>query len=119
VIVPAAFGVSTADAYRWWDEHPQTGPDPGAVIAAVESGNDEVLGPSLFNDLQAAVFSRHPELDEMIGRLLDAGALGAVMTGSGPTIVALARHMPHADQIAANVPGAFVAAGPPRPLRPI
>jgi 4-diphosphocytidyl-2C-methyl-D-erythritol kinase len=65
------------------------------------------------------VFSRHPELHEMIGRLLDAGALGAVMTGSGPTIVALARHMPHADQIAANVPGAFVAAGPPRPLRPI
>ena len=116
VVVPATFGVSTARAYEWWDEDPRTGPDPGAVVAAVESGNDHVLGPSMFNDLQAPVFARHPELAETVQRLLDAGALGAVMTGSGPTIVALARHMAHADQIAAAVPGAFVTAGPPRTM---
>lgn len=114
VVVPAPFGVPTMHAYDWWDDEPTTGPDPGAVIAAIESGNDDVLGPSLFNDLQAPVFARHPELAETITTLLDAGALGAVMTGSGPTVVALARHIGHADEIAATVPGALVTAGPPR-----
>jgi 4-diphosphocytidyl-2-C-methyl-D-erythritol kinase len=116
VVVPAPFGVSTAHAYEWWDGDPRTGPDPGAVVAAVESGNDDILGPSMFNDLQAPVFARHPELAETVRSLLDAGALGAVMTGSGPTIVAIARHMAHADQLAEAVPGALVTAGPPRTM---
>ena len=57
-------------------------------------------------------------LADTIAALLDAGALGAVMSGSGPTVVALARHMAHADQIAEAVPGAFVTAGPPRTMGP-
>ena len=44
---------------------------------------------------------------------LDAGALGAVMSGSGPTVVALARQMGHADRLAEAVPGSFVVSGPP------
>jgi 4-diphosphocytidyl-2-C-methyl-D-erythritol kinase len=45
--------------------------------------------------------------------LLEAGALGAVMSGSGPTVVALARHIGQADRLAAAVPGSFVVSGPP------
>lgn len=116
VVAPAAFGVSTTDAYGWWDEDGDSGPDPGAVIAAFEAGNDEVLGPALFNDLQAPVVARHPTIDDTIGAFLEAGALGAVMSGSGPTVVALAQHMAHADQVAEAVPGAFVTAGPPRTM---
>jgi 4-diphosphocytidyl-2C-methyl-D-erythritol kinase len=40
------------------------------------------------------------------------------MTGSGPTVVALARHLAHADQLATAVPGSFVVAGPPRTMGP-
>jgi 4-diphosphocytidyl-2-C-methyl-D-erythritol kinase len=116
VITPAGSHVSTADAYAWWDEVGETGPDPGVVIAAFEAGNDALLGSALFNDLQAAVVARHPEIDDKIRALLDAGALGAVMSGSGPTVVALARHMAHADQVAEAVPGSFVTAGPPRTM---
>jgi 4-diphosphocytidyl-2-C-methyl-D-erythritol kinase len=117
VIAPAPFGVPTAEAYGWWDDDGAvTGPDPGALIAAIEAGNDEVLGPALFDDLQGSVVARHPGVAETIRTLLDAGALGAVMTGSGPTVVALARHMAHADQIAEAVPSAFVTAGPPRTM---
>jgi 4-diphosphocytidyl-2-C-methyl-D-erythritol kinase len=70
----------------------------------------------MFDDLQAPVVARHPAVAETIQALLDAGALGAMMTGSGPTVVALARHMAHADQVAEAVPGAFVTAGPPRAM---
>ena len=118
VVVPASFAVRTPDAYGWWDARAVTGPDAGAVIAALEAGNDENLGSGIFNDLQFAVAARHPEVADTIAALLDAGALGAVMSGSGPTVVALARHMAHADQIAEAVPGAFVTSGPPRTMGP-
>ena len=118
VVVPASFAVRTPDAYAWWDQDGQTGPDAGAVIAALEAGNDENLGPALYDDLQPVVAARHPEVADTIAALLDAGALGAVMSGSGPTVVALARHMAHADQIAEAVPGAFVTSGPPRTMGP-
>lgn len=118
VVVPASFAVRTPDAYAWWDASAQTGPDAGAVVAALEAGNDENLGPALFDDLQPVVAARHPEVADTIAALLDAGALGAVMSGSGPTVVGLARHMAHADQIAEGVRGAFVTAGPPRTMGP-
>ncbi len=118
VIAPAPFGVHTVRAYEWWDEVPVTGPDPGALIAALEAGNDERLGDAIYNDLQAPVVARHPEIAETIRTFLEAGALGAAMTGSGPTVVALARHLAHADQLAEAVAGSFVVAGPPRTMGP-
>ncbi len=116
VIVPSDLTIATPDAYGWWDKEGSTGPDPGVVIAAFEAGNDAILGPAMYDDLQEPVVARHPVIESTIQALLDAGALGAAMTGSGPTVVALARHMAHADQVAEAVPGAFVTAGPPRSM---
>jgi 4-diphosphocytidyl-2-C-methyl-D-erythritol kinase len=114
VVAPASFSVRTPDAYGWWDGDGTTGPDPGAVVAALEAGNDEVLAHGMFNDLEAPVVARHPDVGRTIATLREAGALGAVMTGSGPTVVALARHLVHAAEVASSVPGAFVTTGPPR-----
>ena len=116
VIAPQAFGVRTADAYRWWDEDPVSGPDPGALIAALETGNVDLLGSAFYDDLESVVLARHPAIAVTRDALLEAGAAGAVMTGSGPTVVALARHPGEAARIAAAVPGAFVTTGPPRTM---
>jgi 4-diphosphocytidyl-2-C-methyl-D-erythritol kinase len=108
------FPTRSPDAYRWWDEDAGVpGPDPGALYAAAESGSLEVLGEALFNDLEEPVVRRHPEVGEVKRAFLDAGALGAIMSGSGPTMAALARHPMHALRLAAEVPGAFVAVGAP------
>jgi 4-diphosphocytidyl-2C-methyl-D-erythritol kinase len=113
-VKPSDFPTRSPDAYRWWDEDGgAVGPDPGALVAAAESGNVELLGHALFNDLEAPVARRHPAVADVKRAFLHAGALGAVMSGSGPTVMALARHMSHADQLAAAVPGAFVVSGPP------
>jgi 4-diphosphocytidyl-2-C-methyl-D-erythritol kinase len=117
VIKPFAFGVASADAYAWWDERGETGPDPGALIAAAESGNDALLGSALFNDLQGSVADRHPEIAETIEAFVGAGAHGAVMTGSGPTVVALCSFAA-AEDVADAVPGSFVVDAPPRAPAP-
>ncbi len=111
---PFDFPTRSPDAYRWWDEDGGvTGPDPGALHAAAEAGVAETLGASLFNDLEGPVARRHPEVAEVKAAFLDAGALGAVMSGSGPTIVALAKTPMQAERLAAAVPGAFVGTGSP------
>jgi 4-diphosphocytidyl-2-C-methyl-D-erythritol kinase len=113
VVVPMPFGVRSPDAYRWWDEgERRSGPDPAELLAAARAGDAERLGPLLFNDLEAPVFDRHPELAHTKRSLLDAGALGAVMSGSGSSIAALAGDEPHARDIAATFDGAVAASGP-------
>jgi 4-diphosphocytidyl-2-C-methyl-D-erythritol kinase len=117
VVRPFPFAIAAADAYAWWDEDgAETGPDPGALVAALESGNDELTGHALSNDLQGPVVRRHPEIGEVIEAFLAAGALGAAVTGSGPTVVALARHLGHADRLAEAIDGSFVTSGPPRTM---
>jgi 4-diphosphocytidyl-2-C-methyl-D-erythritol kinase len=113
VIRPFDFQVRTPDAFTWWDEDGVTGPDAGALVAAAETGNADLLGSSLFNDLQGPVCARHPQIADTITAFLEADALGAVMTGSGPTVAALARHLIHAERLAEAVPGSLVVSGPP------
>jgi 4-diphosphocytidyl-2-C-methyl-D-erythritol kinase len=116
VVRPFPFAVRASDAYAWWDAEPHPGPDAGALVAALETGNAELVGGALFDDLQAPVVARHPEIAATIEAFLAAGALGAVMTGSGPSVVALASHPMHADALCAAVPGSFATSGPPRTM---
>jgi 4-diphosphocytidyl-2-C-methyl-D-erythritol kinase len=108
------FGVRSPDAYRWWDEdRASSGADPAPLIVAATKGDPETLGPLLFNDLERPVFARHPDLAEAKAALLQAGALGAVMSGSGSSIVGLARDEAHARSLAKQWASAQVIAGPP------
>ena len=116
VLLPIDLVVSAADAYAWWDEDPATGSDPGALIAAAEAGTDDLLGSALFNDLQLGVAARHPEVRAAVGALADAGALGVVMSGSGPTVAALCSFAT-APSIAAAFDGAVLVDAPPAPPR--
>ena len=108
------FGVRSPDAYRWWDEdRAPSGTDPAPLIVAATKGDAETLGPLLFNDLERSVFARHPDLAEAKAALLQAGALGAVMSGSGSSVVGLARDEAHARSLAKRWASAQVIAGPP------
>ena len=40
----------------------------------------------LYNDLESVTIEQHPEIEEMKQLLLDSGATGALMSGSGPTV---------------------------------
>ncbi|HYJ60739.1 MAG TPA: 4-(cytidine 5'-diphospho)-2-C-methyl-D-erythritol kinase [Actinomycetota bacterium] len=116
VVKPFGLTVRAADAYGWWDEAPVTGPDPGALVGAFETGRLDVLADAATNDLEAGVAARHPAVGHAAAVFREAGALTALMTGSGPTVVALAADPAHADRLAAAVRGAIVTSGPPRTM---
>ena len=117
VVVTLGFGVRSPDAYRWWDEdRGPTGPDPEPLLQAAAAGDAEALGAMLFNDLEAPVVARHPRIGQAKERLLAAGALGAVMSGSGSSVVGLARDRDHAEELASGLEGAMVVSGPPAPV---
>jgi 4-diphosphocytidyl-2-C-methyl-D-erythritol kinase len=115
VVRPFAFGTRSPDAYRWWDEDgARTGPTSARVLQAAAGGELAALGSALANDLEAPVVARHPEIGEVRDALREAGALGAMMSGSGPTVVALARDRDHAEALADTQPESIVVSAPPR-----
>ncbi len=114
VVLALGFGVRSPDAYRWWDEdRAPSGPDPDPLLSAAASGDAVTLGPMLFNDLERPVSARHPRIAEAKRALLEAGALGAVMSGSGSSVAGLARDQEHARRVADGLDGSVVVSGPP------
>ena len=108
VVCTSSEPLSTAAVYRSWDEHCRPNEvEPDAVLAALRGQDAEALGAALHNDLEAAAFVLRPELEEGKKRLLDAGALGAVLSGSGPTLLGLAASQQDAATIAQHVRADF------------
>ena len=106
-----ADGLSTPRVYARFDElHPTVRAVPGSdvtLLQALRAGDPRAVGLALHNDLQEAALDLQPGLADVIAVAHDAGALGAIISGSGPTVAALARSQQHALLLAA----AFTAAG--------
>jgi 4-diphosphocytidyl-2-C-methyl-D-erythritol kinase len=110
VLVTQAEGVAAGNAYRWWDEDGGvTGPSTDPLLRALDAGGPRAIAPHLFNDLEAPVVARRPDVGEVRQRLLESGALAAMMCGSGPTVAGLARDGQDAEELAAEVGGIAVA----------
>ncbi len=88
-------GLSTPAVYRTFDrrhegvEVPDPEPSP-AMMSALRSGDPTSLAAVLTNDLQADAISLQPQIGEIIDAALGFGALGAIVSGSGPTVAVLA-----------------------------
>jgi 4-diphosphocytidyl-2-C-methyl-D-erythritol kinase len=106
VLVPHAEGLRTAAVYEELD---RTGGwraqlDPDAVRAIAEA---DPSAWALENDLQQAALSLRPELAGVLDELRSAGALAALVGGSGPTCFGLFGDLPAAGAAAEAVPGAL------------
>ncbi len=110
VVITQTEGVAAGDAYGWWDEDGGvTGPSPEGLIRALDAGGPRAIASYLFNDLEAPVIARRPDVGEARSKLLEAGALTALMCGSGPTVAGLARDGQDAEELASAVAGIAVA----------
>jgi 4-diphosphocytidyl-2-C-methyl-D-erythritol kinase len=105
VIAMPAEELSTAAVYVRFDElgTGRAESDPSRLADALARGDLDQIAASLENDLTAAAVSLAPAVAEAGRAFLDAGALGAVMSGSGPAWCGLGRDDAHAEAIAAAV----------------
>ncbi|QAY64643.1 4-(cytidine 5'-diphospho)-2-C-methyl-D-erythritol kinase [Xylanimonas allomyrinae] len=101
-------GLSTPAVFAAFDDltHGAASPvglaDDTALMQALRAGDPTALGAALHNDLQEAALSLRPELARTLEIAHETGALGAIVSGSGPTVAALARSRQHALAIAAT-----------------
>ena len=79
-----------------------------ALLAALRSGDPAAVGPLLSNDLQPAAISLLPRLRQALAAGREHGALGAIVSGSGPTCAYLARDGAHARDLVVALTGAGV-----------
>jgi 4-diphosphocytidyl-2-C-methyl-D-erythritol kinase len=105
-------GLSTPAVYREYDrllEELPSAPEllrpavvarPDDVLAALRSGDPEALGAALGNDLQLPALRLRPELREVLHAGSDLGALGGLVSGSGPTCAFLTADGAAADDLA-------------------
>lgn len=126
VFAVADGGLSTPAVFRECDrlrEEAGTGsgeadvPTPDAdpaLLAALATGDPAALAGALTNDLQAAALSLRPSLAATLAAGTAAGAIGALVSGSGPTCAFLVKDAESAVAVAA----ALTASGTCRAARP-
>jgi len=89
VLLRPGFGVSTVEAYRWYDEDARRRPRrrPGGQRATPPGW--PAWATSLGNDLEPPVVRHHPTIGRIKQALLEAGAVTAMMSGSGSAVFGL------------------------------
>jgi 4-diphosphocytidyl-2-C-methyl-D-erythritol kinase len=104
VLVNPKVPLSTREVYgrvpAGWHAEP-TGTE--RMVEALRTRNAGAVGAALTNNLERVVEPAMPVIGRMKAALLAAGALGAIMSGSGPTVFGMARSLDHARQIRRRV----------------
>ena len=124
VLAFSAGGLSTPEVYATCDRlraaraasaagplRPPPSPPPQlstALMAALRSADPAAVGPQLSNDLQPAALSLRPGLRRTLAAGRELGAIGAIVSGSGPTCAFLAADAPGARELAVSLTGAGV-----------
>jgi 4-diphosphocytidyl-2-C-methyl-D-erythritol kinase len=90
------------DRYRIELPRPQLLPDSD-VLSALRQGDVTALGQALANDLEPPALRLRPALGRVLAAGRELGALGAVVSGSGPTCAFLAADATGATELAAGL----------------
>ena len=101
LIKPKSLNVATACVYKNFSPAKVTREvDIAALVAALRSKNRESLLQNLGNDLESVTLPYYPLLTTIKQAMLLAGAEATLMSGSGPTIFAIAASQEKAKQLA-------------------
>ena len=97
-------GLSTAAVFKHFDATVQAPPaadmPPEQLLAALEAGDVAEVSRHIRNDLQATAIDLRPELGQLIDLAKKAGALAAMVSGSGPTVAALSSSRAVTERVA-------------------
>ena len=98
VLIVPSFGISTAWAYARADEMEDlVHPDIAGMVKAIEKQDLVKMASGMGNILEQVAITEHPEIQAVKDQLLQHGALGAMMTGSGSVIFGIFDDQKKAD----------------------
>ena len=87
LLVKPPISVSTQSIYAEIDSAEITRrPDTAAMKSALEKGDLQAVADNLCNVMEAVTQVQYPEIRGIKTKMVQNGALGAVMSGSGPTV---------------------------------
>lgn len=90
ILAKPPISVSTQSIYKSLDnEVIQKRPDTDAVIEAIKLGDKNKIASNLYNVMEIVTTKKYPVIKDFKNFLLQKGALGVVMSGSGPTVFGL------------------------------
>jgi 4-diphosphocytidyl-2-C-methyl-D-erythritol kinase len=89
VLLIPGFGVSTREAYGWYDAERELAGGPFSPAPQYVPGPWPSRAAQMVNDLEMPIARHHPEIDQMKAALRRAGALAAAMSGSGSAVFGL------------------------------
>ena len=98
VLVKPDFSVSTRWVYENFDpDLVEKRPDTSRLISAIEAMDIKTLAGNMENVLESVTVRKYPELQTIMDRFIEYGALGSRMSGSGPTVFGLFIDPPSAE----------------------
>jgi 4-diphosphocytidyl-2-C-methyl-D-erythritol kinase len=100
VLVNPGAGLSTPQVFQSGKAHWSDGRRAEEFQKVLEKGPASAIAKGLFNGLEPAAFHLMPAVETLKNSLLQAGALGALVSGSGPTVFGLAEDRAQARKIA-------------------
>ncbi|HUO57471.1 MAG TPA: 4-(cytidine 5'-diphospho)-2-C-methyl-D-erythritol kinase [bacterium] len=103
VLVKPPKGLSTPAVYQSGKARFTNGEMTKRFLGLVGERNPAYLTGSLYNGLEPATFFLMPEVETIKRQLLEAGALAALVSGSGPTVFGIAPSEGQAREIAAKM----------------
>lgn len=107
VLALADHGISTAEAYARFDDMTGDAPlspaVPDGMLDALRAGDPYGLAATLANDLQPAALALAPALRRTLSAGTELGALGGIVSGSGPTCAFLCADADSATRLAATL----------------
>ncbi|WAA09488.1 4-(cytidine 5'-diphospho)-2-C-methyl-D-erythritol kinase [Fervidibacillus albus] len=92
VLAKPPIGVSTAEVYENLSLEQIDHPNTRQMVDAILNNDYDSICHNIGNVLESVTLARHPEVAEIKGDMKRFGADAVLMSGSGPTVYALARH---------------------------
>jgi len=101
IIINPGFEIPTRWAYNNLDldQIKKEKNNTGAMLKALKKRELQGIAKNLFNSFERLIIKKYPEIGKIKDRLIEEGILGALMSGSGPTVFGIAQNEEQAFKI--------------------
>lgn len=104
VLVKPPIGVSTASIYKALDvNHIQKHPDTQKLIGGMYDNDFRMVSECMYNVLEEVTSKKYSVIQEIESKMREYGALGSMMSGSGPTVFGIYKNYKKAEDAFKNL----------------